>query len=112
MAKQLNITVEIVNINTNNEFVTKTKKATPYYLGTVRFKNPKGEYIERTAQFWKNAYEKDGYSQPEHSAVVSITEDNTPFITVTAGWGTSVKATLDDFDMTAVEVVEKAGANI
>ena len=108
MAKQININVEIVNININKEFTTKTDKATPYYLGTVRFKNPKGEAIERTAQFWKNAYDADGYKMPEHPAVVSITDDNTPFITVTAMWENTIpaKATLGDFDMTAVEVTE------
>lgn len=103
--KQFNIEVEVVSINTNMEpLVTKTVNKTPYYLGTVKFNNKEGKPVERTAQFWTNAVNADGYKMPKHQATVSVVEDGTAFITVIAEWvdTRAAKASVEDFDMVGV----------
>ena len=104
--KTLNIEVEVVSINENVTFNTKTDNKTPYYLGTVKFNNKAGQPVERTAQFWTNAVNADGYKMPKHQATVNVVEDGSAFITVIAEWVNtrSEKATVEDFDMIAVGV--------
>ena len=105
-AKQFNIEVEVVSINENVTFNTKTDNKAPYYLGTVKFNNKAGKSVERTAQFWANALTADGYKMPKHQATVSVVEDGTAFITVIAEWADTraAKASVEDFDMALVGV--------
>ena len=104
--KQLQIEVQVVSINENVVFTTKTANKTPYYLGTVKFNNKAGQPVERTAQFWVNAVNADGYKMPKHQATVNIVEDGSAFITVNAEWENtrSEKATIEDFDMVTVNI--------
>lgn len=106
MTNSFNIEVEVVSINTNATFETKTANKTPYHLGTVKFTNKKGESVERTAQFWANAVTADGYKMPKHQAQVNVVEDGSAFITVVAEWENTraEKATIEDFDMVAVNI--------